>query len=163
MQDRERVFAVGRDGAEHRPHVVVGATGGELADAHALGLQAGVELVAHHSAMSRTTSIPEVRAHLHRPRATTGCTLIAGCAQMLDVHRLELVHVELFVDAAVAPDLLAVGGPDEVVETLGRGEAALDEPVGPAEAARRVDREVLHDQILVGERDRRLSRRRPPC
>ena len=67
-------------------------------------------------------------------RAAAGRRLRAGLAQLVARRRSEAVEVEL-VDAAVAPDLLGVGGPVDPVELLGRRKTTLDEPVGPAERA----------------------------
>ena len=153
MQHGERVRRCVRAHAERGAHLLRRA-GREVADSDALRLERVVELVVHDAAVAHDHQSGAF-TRLRGDRTTTRRGLDAWRAQRVRRERLKAIEVEV-VDPAVAPDLLGLRRPGQADELLGCGEATLDEPVGPAERAGGVGREVLHARVAT-------SRPRLPC
>ena len=127
----------------------------------ALGFERAIELVVHDASVADDDQ-PGVLTDLRRDRPATRGALDARRVELARRHRPVAVEVEL-ADAAVAPDLVAVGRPLDARRA--RSTAArrrADEPVGTAERRRGVggERAGTHPEVFAV---RRLTRPRPPC
>ena len=132
VQHRERVLGRRATTRADDLGTSVVVAGRDAADAHALGLERGIELVVHDAAVAHDDHAG-VRAGLRRPRPAAGRALVAGRAELVLGERAVPVEVEL-ADPAVAPDLLARRRPGDRRRAVS---AAASAPLRRASRARR--------------------------